>query len=711
MTTNKSVSPVEFRLHHKKFNIDFAPSNYFERVRFEIIFQLLITWFWRQYGIYFYIQKLKLLDEKLLLQVMFYKTYLYLKVLTKKEKSVAQTSTYGLAENINIEQVDDAEDWFSIYSPDFLALLVKLRQSLKTKIPRLKKKRLVAKKAGVESKLLAQGSRAKQASMLGRLQVVVEARARINLLSQHAIGTRKARLNNMLLALGNVEEKILGQVNNSAVVVAARKKSWQQPKLCRTKRNVATRSALLMRELYSRRSTNRFAYQNIAPHVLISSYKKASRWSRNVLQQGEELRMTVNAGRLVNYAWRTFSELELQRRRSVALEKSKVYFLQHKKPRFLQSNFKKRLRLKFKLYVKLRNSAAKALQVRMSHKGKMENLLKQMVKPSKHRSQAFNYPSKNKQIQIRINNKIKKGAASLEKRISSNKPVLQSVKRTKNSSVHPLIKDKMRVLQTFKNQTTASIIKHRTPVRASLKRQLGVITKIPRTKSHKFVKFNRNQDKKVSLWPRFKGKNRRIRHAKGALPRISPIKFPQSTLAVYNHFFTYFFLHFFKLQTQVLSQSIYKAVMVNALFQEEHLQILKRTKFIRWRRWGFDFLFLAHYALTFSNINFVLPFYISHVVRAYNQYKHAEIFFNILRHIYFFKRNIRAIKVLINGTYNRHGRTHFRIFKIGDLVYTRHNACIMYDAIQWPAIYGSVSLKLWIYYADYSFTKPWSIKN
>jgi len=43
MSTNKSVSPAEFRLHNKVFSIDYAPSNYFEKVRFEIIFQQLIT--------------------------------------------------------------------------------------------------------------------------------------------------------------------------------------------------------------------------------------------------------------------------------------------------------------------------------------------------------------------------------------------------------------------------------------------------------------------------------------------------------------------------------------------------------------------------------------------------------------------------------------------------------------------------------------------
>ena len=99
MSTNKSVSPAEFRLHNKVFNIDFAPSNYFERIRFEMIFQQLVTRFWRQYGVYFYIQKLKVLDDKVLLQVYFYKTYLYQQGVKRSLQYAATKSTEGRVEN------------------------------------------------------------------------------------------------------------------------------------------------------------------------------------------------------------------------------------------------------------------------------------------------------------------------------------------------------------------------------------------------------------------------------------------------------------------------------------------------------------------------------------------------------------------------------------------------------------------------------------
>lgn len=141
--------------------------------------------------------------------------------------------------------------------------------------------------------------------------------------------------------------------------------------------------------------------------------------------------------------------------------------------------------------------------------------------------------------------------------------------------------------------------------------------------------------------------------------------------------------------------------MSNPHFKTEHQVLLFRTKYLKRYPWAFDFLFLLNYSLTFGNPGFVLPFYLAQVTRKYRQFKYAAMLFNTLRKFYFYKRNIRAIKILVNGTYNRHGRTHFKILRIGDLALADRNACIMYDAIQWLSPYGAVSLKLWIYYADY----------
>lgn len=375
MSTNKSVSPAEFRLHNKVFSLDYAPQNYFERLRFEMVFQQLVTWFWRQYGVYFYIQKLKLLDEKVLLQVYFYKTYLYQQGVKRTLKFTATKSTEGLADNARDNRYKAAFEWFYMYSPELLALFTQLKRG--------------------------------------------------------SIGSKKLK-----------------------------------------------------------------------PSV------------------------------------------------------------------------------------------------------------------SRHNKKAFSFLTKTK---------IRSGPVSGSK----------------------------------------SGLPHR---------ELPFFT---RNRA-----FSRRPSKPSFLTVR-----------------------PQHSVTMWNQFFTYFFLHFFKLQAVVLAKSLYKAVTANALFKHEHQVLLYRTRFLKWHRWAFDFLFLANFALTFSNMNFVLPFYLTHVVKKYNQFKHAEFFFNILRKLYFYKRNIRAIKVLINGPYNRHGRTHFRVFKIGDLALSQSQSCVMYDAIQWLTPYGAVSLKLWVYYADYWIAK------
>ena len=136
MSTNKSVSPAEFRLHNKVFHIDFAPSNYFERIRFEIIFQQLITWFWRQYGIYFYIQKLKMLDEKVLLQVYFYKTYLYQQGVKRSLQFNSTKSTEGAVENNKDNRYKTSFEWFYMYSPELFLLFNELKNGKKVKLKR-----------------------------------------------------------------------------------------------------------------------------------------------------------------------------------------------------------------------------------------------------------------------------------------------------------------------------------------------------------------------------------------------------------------------------------------------------------------------------------------------------------------------------------------------------------------------------------------------
>jgi len=58
-------------------------------------------------------------------------------------------------------------------------------------------------------------------------------------------------------------------------------------------------------------------------------------------------------------------------------------------------------------------------------------------------------------------------------------------------------------------------------------------------------------------------------------------KRPQHSVTMCNNFFSYFFLHFFKLQSVILAKSLYKAVTANALFKHEHQVLLYRTRFLK----------------------------------------------------------------------------------------------------------------------------------
>lgn len=74
MKTLKKISPIEFRLHTKKFVSDQSPLNYFEKLRFTILFSRLLFWFFRRYGLYLFSYKLRILEECFLFQFYYYRT-------------------------------------------------------------------------------------------------------------------------------------------------------------------------------------------------------------------------------------------------------------------------------------------------------------------------------------------------------------------------------------------------------------------------------------------------------------------------------------------------------------------------------------------------------------------------------------------------------------------------------------------------------------
>ena len=74
MLTVKKISAIEFRLHNREFYCEYSPTNYIDRLRLEIFLQNFIYWFYEKYGIYLYLQQVRVDSVKILFQCYFYAT-------------------------------------------------------------------------------------------------------------------------------------------------------------------------------------------------------------------------------------------------------------------------------------------------------------------------------------------------------------------------------------------------------------------------------------------------------------------------------------------------------------------------------------------------------------------------------------------------------------------------------------------------------------
>lgn len=79
-----------------------------------------------------------------------------------------------------------------------------------------------------------------------------------------------------------------------------------------------------------------------------------------------------------------------------------------------------------------------------------------------------------------------------------------------------------------------------------------------------------------------KGGRKGVTFKRRAWKKLNRAVRPQHSVVMYNNFFTYFFLHFFKMPSLVLAKSLYKAVISNGLFKHEHRVLLHRTRFLKW---------------------------------------------------------------------------------------------------------------------------------
>ena len=209
---------------------------------------------------------------------------------------------------------------------------------------------------------------------------------------------------------------------------------------------------------------------------------------------------------------------------------------------------------------------------------------------------------------------------------------------------------------------------------------------------HKKKRFA-GKSKKKSYTPRWLTNKKSKVVTKGLVKRSIP------TMS-FNFFFTYFFLHFFKYSSVILYKSLYKMVFANRIYKDEHSKLLYKTRYLQNSLWVYDIYFFMNYALTYANTTFLFPFFVYHLTEKYKQKRTIISLFNLLRVLYYYKLNIRGIKILVNGPYDRHGRSRHLVLKIGDISLTEYRSYIMYDSIQCPTLYGTINIKLWVHYTD-----------
>lgn len=75
MSSNRAISPNEFRIKYRKFNIEYSPYNYFEKYRFELVLQNIGYWFYKYFGLYFYFQKIRIFENFVLIHFYYYKMH------------------------------------------------------------------------------------------------------------------------------------------------------------------------------------------------------------------------------------------------------------------------------------------------------------------------------------------------------------------------------------------------------------------------------------------------------------------------------------------------------------------------------------------------------------------------------------------------------------------------------------------------------------
>lgn len=271
-----------------------------------------------------------------------------------------------------------------------------------------------------------------------------------------------------------------------------------------------------------------------------------------------------------------------------------------------------------------------------------------------------------------------------KKQIRFKKPTTKRIKKRNKKVIFKKVVKSKKGLKWLKTQPTSIIVQKK------IEGIMRTVTVIDYKQNFPKKRIKKYKKKYIPRWGYRNNKTDQVKKVvKQQLPSIS-----------FNFFFTYFFLHFFKYSSIILYKSLYKLVFANRLYKEEHSKLLYKTRYLQNTIWIYDVYFFMNYALTFVNTTFLFPFFVYHLTEMYKQKRTIIHLFNLLRALYYYKLNIRGIKILVSGPFDRHGRSRYLVLKIGDISLTEYRSYIMYDSIQCPTLYGTINIKLWVHYTD-----------
>lgn len=662
MLNIKKISPTEFRLHNKLFYIAYTPNNYFEAQRFEIIFQYLLIWFFKELGIYFYIQKLKIIDDHVLFQIYYYRTYLYPRKIDRAiitKESGEPTETY-----LEYPELIQDSVYLHFYNRGLLDNFAK---------------RSVAKKRATvfnSSKSSWQLKIVRIRKPIVQTKKVEEAAILIEDLPQNT--------NNM---------KYIDAQFTVTVVKPKKQKHQVKHKKIKTNKLVSKKIVQIKTPILKKEKIKivELPVQNV---VQISQ-----------LDPSELKKLQIELIEAENEVKKLNVSSDEWNKKRIDLHQVYVINRQSKEKKEIYGKNHPEWKAKSDAVVK---AFGEIFELKQAANKKIENLKNQLQLPKQ------NIVDENKQKLTVDENKQTlqplSGKALLDSQLIEANAKLSSIAKENDE-----IQDKFNNLE---NQTYSWVEKkalnQRLAKNLKAKTDAEFIKNWVTNKLTKINKFNTNWKKKSSAQHQYnkkkwknKGKKKFIPHwLKERIKRNKLIaKNFKQTLKTrpcvsFNFFFTYFFLHFFKYSSIILYKSLYKLVLSNQPFKLEHSTLLYRTRYLQKTYWIYDLYFFINYALTFSNTTFIFPFFVYHLTTIFKQRKEIVNLFNILRVLYYYKRNIRGIKILVNGPYDRHGRSRHLILKIGDISLTEYKSYIMYDAIQCPTLYGTIHLKLWVHYTE-----------